>query len=143
MPSWMHAWSRTRTRGCGTNSHVLTLLVPSPLLPRRAGLRSSGTCTEWLAASVQRAAQVDTVSTGAWQVSPIDASQVGCESATKTGMVMVFGEITTSAKVDYEAIVRKTCRDIGFTSAEVGLDADKCKVPSVSMLLLMQGQHEQ
>ena len=57
--------------------------------------------------------------------------QVGCESATKTGMVMVFGEITTSAKVDYEAIVRKTCRDIGFTSAEVGLDADKCKVPSV------------
>jgi S-adenosylmethionine synthetase len=43
-------------------------------------------------------------------------------------MVMVFGEITTTAKVDYEAVVRKTCRDIGFTSAEVGLDADKCKV---------------
>ena len=56
--------------------------------------------------------------------------QVGCESATKTGMVMVFGEITTTAKVDYEAVVRKTCRDIGFTSAEVGLDADKCKVPA-------------
>jgi len=43
-------------------------------------------------------------------------------------MVMVFGEITTKAKVDYEAIVRKTCREIGFTSADVGLDADKCKV---------------
>lgn len=42
--------------------------------------------------------------------------------------VMVFGEITTTAKVDYEAIVRKTCRDIGFTSEDVGLDADKCKV---------------
>jgi S-adenosylmethionine synthetase len=41
---------------------------------------------------------------------------------------MVFGEITTSAKVDYEAVVRKTCRDIGFTSEDVGLDADKCKV---------------
>jgi S-adenosylmethionine synthetase len=43
-------------------------------------------------------------------------------------MVMVFGEITTKAKVDYEAIVRKVCREIGFTSADVGLDADKCKV---------------
>ncbi len=43
-------------------------------------------------------------------------------------MVMVFGEITTKAKVDYEAIVRKTCREIGFISEEVGLDADTCKV---------------
>ena len=41
---------------------------------------------------------------------------------------MVFGEITTRAKVDYEAIVRKTCRNIGFISDDVGLDADKCKV---------------
>ena len=56
------------------------------------------------------------------------ASQVACETATKTGMVMVFGEITTQAKVDYEAIVRKTCRDIGFTSEDVGLNADTCKV---------------
>lgn len=54
--------------------------------------------------------------------------QVACETCTKTNMVMVFGEITTKAKVDYEAIVRKTCREIGFTSADVGLDADKCKV---------------
>ena len=41
---------------------------------------------------------------------------------------MVFGEITTRAKVDYEKIVRDTCRNIGFTSDDVGLDADKCKV---------------
>ena len=54
--------------------------------------------------------------------------QVACETCTKTGMVMVFGEITTSAKVDYEKIVRKTCKDIGFTSEDVGLDADTCKV---------------
>ena len=54
--------------------------------------------------------------------------QVACETCTKTNMVMVFGEITTKATVDYEAIVRKTCREIGFTSADVGLDADKCKV---------------
>lgn len=43
-------------------------------------------------------------------------------------MVMVFGEITTKAKVDYEAIVRRVCREIGFISDDVGLDADKCKV---------------
>ncbi len=42
--------------------------------------------------------------------------------------VMVFGEITTRAKVDYEAVVRKTVKEIGFISDDVGLDADKCKV---------------
>ncbi|VAI45092.1 unnamed protein product [Triticum turgidum subsp. durum] len=43
-------------------------------------------------------------------------------------MVMVFGEITTKANVDYEKIVRDTCRGIGFVSNDVGLDADHCKV---------------
>ncbi|WJX84661.1 S-adenosylmethionine permease [Trifolium repens] len=55
-------------------------------------------------------------------------SKVACETCTKTNMVMVFGEITTQAKVDYEKIVRDTCRGIGFVSADVGLDADNCKV---------------
>ncbi|KAF6261472.1 S-adenosylmethionine synthase [Scenedesmus sp. NREL 46B-D3] len=55
-------------------------------------------------------------------------SKVACETATKTGMVMVFGEITTKAKVNYEEIVRKTCKGIGFISEDVGLDADTCKV---------------
>jgi len=55
-------------------------------------------------------------------------SKVACETCTKTGMVMVFGEITTKAKVDYEAIVRRTCEEIGFTSEDVGLDAKTCKV---------------
>ncbi|RXH80776.1 hypothetical protein DVH24_004690 [Malus domestica] len=55
-------------------------------------------------------------------------SKVACETCTKTNMVMVLGEITTKAKVDYEKIVRDTCRGIGFTSADVGLDADNCKV---------------
>jgi len=55
-------------------------------------------------------------------------SKVACETCTKTNMVMVFGEITTKAKVDYEAIVRQTVKEIGFTSDEVGLDAEKCKV---------------
>ncbi|KAF3336213.1 S-adenosylmethionine synthase 2 [Carex littledalei] len=55
-------------------------------------------------------------------------SKVACETCTKTNMVMVFGEITTKANVDYEKIVRDTCRNIGFVSADVGLDADKCRV---------------
>ncbi|KAL3139177.1 hypothetical protein ABBQ32_005955 [Trebouxia sp. C0010 RCD-2024] len=55
-------------------------------------------------------------------------SRVACESATKTNMVMIFGEITTSAKVDYEKVVRDTVRNIGFTSDEVGIDADKMNV---------------
>jgi len=55
-------------------------------------------------------------------------SKVACETCTKTNMVMVFGEITTKANVDYEKIVRDTCRAIGFVSDDVGLDADNCKV---------------
>ncbi|KAK8585935.1 hypothetical protein V6N13_050904 [Hibiscus sabdariffa] len=55
-------------------------------------------------------------------------SKVACETCTKTNMVMVFGEITTKANIDYEKIVRDTCRNIGFTSADVGLDANNCKV---------------
>ena len=54
--------------------------------------------------------------------------QVACECASKTNMVMVFGEITTKAKVDYEAVVRRVCKEIGFISDDVGLDGDKCKV---------------
>jgi len=55
-------------------------------------------------------------------------AKVACETATKTGMVMVFGEITTTAKVDYEAVVRQVCRDVGFISEDVGLDGNKCRV---------------
>ncbi|PIA41131.1 hypothetical protein AQUCO_02300141v1 [Aquilegia coerulea] len=55
-------------------------------------------------------------------------SKVACETCTKTNMVMVFGEITTKANVDYEKIVRETCRTIGLVSDDVGLDADNCKV---------------
>ncbi|KAL5061539.1 hypothetical protein RYX36_023276, partial [Vicia faba] len=63
-------------------------------------------------------------------------SKVACETCTKTNMVMVFGEITTQANVNYEKIVRDTCRGIGFVSADVGLDADNCKSPDIA-----QGVH--
>jgi len=49
-------------------------------------------------------------------------SRVACETITKTGMVMVFGEITTKANVDYEAIVRETCKNVGYDDAAKGLD---------------------
>ena len=55
-------------------------------------------------------------------------SKVACETATKTNMVMVFGEITTKAKIDREAIVREVCREVGFVSDDVGLDCDKMQV---------------
>ncbi|KAL8140594.1 LOW QUALITY PROTEIN: hypothetical protein V2J09_006615 [Rumex salicifolius] len=53
-------------------------------------------------------------------------SKVACETCTKTNMVMVFDH--NKATVDYEKIVRDTCRNIGFVSPDVGLDADNCKV---------------
>ncbi|CAD7966238.1 unnamed protein product [Amoebophrya sp. A25] len=55
-------------------------------------------------------------------------SRVACETSTKTGMVMVFGEITTKAQVDYEAVVRATCKNIGYDAAEKGLDYAKMDV---------------
>ncbi len=48
-------------------------------------------------------------------------AKVACETATRTNMVMVFGEITTKAVVDYEAVVRQVCRDVGFISEEDGI----------------------
>jgi len=63
-------------------------------------------------------------------------SKVACETATKDNMVMVFGEITTSGKIDYEAIVREQVREIGFDSfvnnlssvESKGLSCDSCEV---------------
>ncbi len=54
--------------------------------------------------------------------------RVACETTTTTGMVNVMGEITTTANIDIPAIVRKTIREIGYTSSEYGFDADSCAV---------------
>ncbi|WP_394229638.1 methionine adenosyltransferase [Shewanella colwelliana] len=55
-------------------------------------------------------------------------ARVACETYVKTGMVMVGGEVTTSAWVDIEEITRKTVRDIGYTHSDMGFDADSCAV---------------
>ncbi|KAL6575806.1 methionine adenosyltransferase sam1 [Orobanche hederae] len=55
-------------------------------------------------------------------------SKVDCEACTMSNMVTLIGEITTKASVDYDKIVRDTCRQIGYTSPELGLDADSCQV---------------
>ena len=55
-------------------------------------------------------------------------ARVACETLFKTGMVMVAGEITTTAKPDYEAIMRDTIKDIGYTSSEMGFDYESCAV---------------
>ena len=55
-------------------------------------------------------------------------ARVACECATTTGLVVVMGEITTSAYVDIERIVRETVRDIGYTRGKYGFDAETCGV---------------
>ena len=55
-------------------------------------------------------------------------SRVACETCTTTGVVMVMGEITTKANVDYQKIVRDTVAEIGYTNAEYGFDANTCAV---------------
>ncbi|MBC7259740.1 MAG: methionine adenosyltransferase [Chloroflexi bacterium] len=55
-------------------------------------------------------------------------ARVACECSATTGLVVIMGEITTSAYVDMAEIARKTIRDIGYTRAKYGFDADTCGV---------------
>ncbi|KLN64055.1 methionine adenosyltransferase [Vibrio sp. VPAP30] len=55
-------------------------------------------------------------------------ARVACETYVKTGMVMVGGEITTSAWVDIEELTRQTVREIGYVHSDMGFDANSCAV---------------
>jgi S-adenosylmethionine synthetase len=55
-------------------------------------------------------------------------ARVACECSTTTGVVFVFGEITTNTYVDIEKLVRQTVREIGYTRGKFGFDAETCAV---------------
>ena len=78
-------------------------------------------------------------------------ARVACETLVNTGMVVLSGEITTEAWVDMQTIVRDTVRNIGYTSSEMGFDADSCAVitsidkqsPDIAMGVDESEGHEQ
>ena len=55
-------------------------------------------------------------------------ARVACETATTTNLVVLLGEITTSAKVDYEKIARETIIEIGYNNDDLGLDGNNCEI---------------
>lgn len=55
-------------------------------------------------------------------------SRVACETMVTTGLAIVAGEITTKAVIDYQDVIRGTIRDIGYTSDDMGFNADTCGV---------------
>jgi S-adenosylmethionine synthetase len=55
-------------------------------------------------------------------------SRVACETLVTTGLALIAGEITTTARIDYQDVVRETIRDIGYTDASMGFDYKTCAV---------------
>src|SRR5437588_2858325 len=79
------------------------------------------------------------------------SSRVALETAVKTGLVILIGEITTRARLEYAHIVRRTVERIGFNDGSMGFDARSCAVmvaveqqsPEISMGVTATDSHEQ
>ncbi len=79
------------------------------------------------------------------------SSRVACETLLKTGFVVLAGEITTRSTIDYPALARQVVRDIGYTSSDMGFDAETCAVlaaverqsPDIAMGVDESTGHEQ
>jgi S-adenosylmethionine synthetase len=79
------------------------------------------------------------------------AARVACETLVKTGMAVIAGEITTSCYADMPAVVRRTIREIGYTSSDMGFDWETCAVltaiekqsPDIAMGVDVSAKHEQ
>ena len=59
-------------------------------------------------------------------------SRVACETLVTTGMILLAGEITTHAYVDFAAVARRVVKEIGYTQASFGFDSQTCAVPSLT-----------
>ena len=57
-----------------------------------------------------------------------EKSRVACETLVTTGLIIIAGEITTNAFIDYSRVARETVREIGYTRAKYGFDCDTCSV---------------
>src|SRR6266478_8143445 len=57
-------------------------------------------------------------------------SRVACETLVTTGLAIVAGEITTTATVDFQKVVRQTITEVGYTRGKFGFDAETCAVLS-------------
>jgi len=78
-------------------------------------------------------------------------ARVACETLVKTGMVLLAGEITSSATIDYEEVTRQTIKEIGYNSSEMGFDWETCAIlnaigkqsPDIAMGVDESNAHEQ
>jgi S-adenosylmethionine synthetase len=55
-------------------------------------------------------------------------ARVACETAVKTGFIMLLGEITTTAQINYDELVRKVVNEIGYDDSSIGFDGNTCGV---------------
>ena len=77
--------------------------------------------------------------------------RVACETLVKTGMVVLAGEITTSANIDFEKLCRQVVLDIGYSSSDIGFDGESCAIinaigkqsPDIAMGVDEKENHEQ